>query len=311
MKNIIAFLKKKDLYFGLIRYALAISMMPYGITKLLKTQFVLSQSLMEPTTLEKLSGKTLAWAFLGYSSWFEVLLGFLELIPALLLLFRRTAFTGAILLLPVTLNVYLINMALNLWDGTKQIALLLLVLNCLLLILEWKRIVDIVLIVIGKINMRFTGWEVAFNVLLIVGVNYIFMKDLLGYRAQENELIGDWFNNRPTEWVLQSEKLNDSTLAHRDIRVYFALGGGYSEKSGTNISDIHTNAFDNNRNAYTVDEGEKTIRFFDSNNAYLNVCSYKISGNTLTISREIHPFLRSEVFTQVFEKRVMNNNKSD
>jgi hypothetical protein len=310
MKKIIAFLKKKDLYFGLIRYALAISMMPYGISKIFKTQFVLSPSLMSPTTLEQMSGKTLTWAFLGYSSWFEVLLGFLELIPALLLLFRRTALTGTILLLPITLNVYLINMALNLWDGTKLIALVLLVLNCLLLLFEWKKIRDIVLIVIGKTGMKFTGWELAFNVLLLVGINYAFVKQLMGYRAQENELTGDWFNNKPNEWVLQAEKIKDSTLVRRYIRVYFGAGGNYSELSENNTTTFQTTAFDNNRSSYSVDEKRKIINFFDSGNALLDAFTYTIKGNTLQLNR-VTGNSKKDAFTQLFEKRVMNNNKPD
>lgn len=310
MKKIIAFLKKKDLYFGLIRYALAIGMIPYGISKIFKTQFVLSQSLMLPTTLERMSGKTLAWAFLGYSSWFEVLLGFLELIPALLLLFRRTALTGTILLLPITLNVYLINMALNLWDGTKVIALVLLVLNCLLLLFEWKKIRDIVLIVIGKTGMKFTGWELAFNVLLLAGINYAFVKQLTGYRAQENELTGDWFNNKPNEWVLQAEKIKDSTLVRRYIRVYFGAGGSYSELSENNTTTFQTTAFDNNRSSYSVDEKRKTINFFDSGNALLDAFTYTIKGNTLQLNR-VTGNSKKDAYTQLFEKRVMNNNKPD
>jgi len=310
MKKIIAFLKKKDLYFGLIRYALAIGMTPYGISKIFKTQFVLSQSLMLPTTLERMSSKTLAWAFLGYSSWFEVLLGFLELIPALLLLFRRTALTGTILLLPITLNVYLINMALNLWDGTKVIALVLLVLNCLLLLFEWKKIRDIVLIVIGKSGMKFTGWELAFNVLLLVCINYAFVKQLTGYRAQENELTGDWFNNKPNEWVLQAEKIKDSTLVRRYIRVYFGAGGNYSELSENNTTTFQTTAFDNNRSSYSVDEKRKTINFFDSGNALLDAFTYTIKGNTLQLNR-VTGNSKKDAYTQLFEKRVMNNNKPD
>lgn len=308
MKKVLAFLKKKDLYFGIIRYVLAISMMPYGITKLFKTQFVLSQSLMDPTTLEKLSGKTLAWAFLGYSSWFEVLLGVFELIPALLLLFRRTTLMGAILLLPVTLNVFLINMALDLWDETQRISLVLLVLNCLLFLFEWKKIREVVLIIVGKVKLRFTGWELAINLLLLIGLNFVFIKQLTTYRKTENELTGDWFNNKPNEWILKTEKLNDSTLVARDIKVHFDAGGRYSELAANNTANTSNSVFDNSRSSYTIDEKQKIISFFDGNNTPLNTCTYAVTGNTLQITRIINKS-PDKRFTQVFEKRVVNGNK--
>ena len=55
----------------------------------------------------------LTWAFLGFSTWFSILLGFLELVPGFLLLFKRTKFLGAILLFPSLLGVFLVNNAYN------------------------------------------------------------------------------------------------------------------------------------------------------------------------------------------------------
>src|SRR5215831_13612339 len=62
-------------------------------------------------------------------SWLQCLLGVLETLPTLLLFFRRTWRLGALLLLPVLLNVVLINFAMDLWDDTKKISATLLILN--------------------------------------------------------------------------------------------------------------------------------------------------------------------------------------
>jgi hypothetical protein len=82
----------------------------YGLMKVSQIQFVLPGSVYE-LSLKALDGVTLAWAFLGYSSWFSFLLGAFELIPGVLLLFRKTSLLGAILILPSVLSIFLINMA--------------------------------------------------------------------------------------------------------------------------------------------------------------------------------------------------------
>jgi len=115
-----------------IRYLLAFSMMPYGISKLANLQFQVSAwDYTRP--LGEINGTTLTWAFLGYSPWFQFLLGVLETVPMLLLLFRRTWRLGALLMFPMALNVALTNYAMNLWQDTKKISLELLVLDLMLL----------------------------------------------------------------------------------------------------------------------------------------------------------------------------------
>lgn len=90
------------------RLVLAPGMMPYGVSKLFLLQFqVAASAYAQP--LGETPGTTLTWAFLGYSPVFQFLLGTFEIIPAILLLFARTRRLGALLLLPVVLNVAMFN----------------------------------------------------------------------------------------------------------------------------------------------------------------------------------------------------------
>jgi len=114
------------------RYLLAFGIMPYGVSKLANLQFQVT-SLNYSNPLGATNGKILTWAFLGYAPWFQFLLGFLESFPGILLCFRRTRRVGALLLFPVLMNVALMNFAMDLWDGTKRISLILLALNLYLL----------------------------------------------------------------------------------------------------------------------------------------------------------------------------------
>jgi len=95
-----------------IRYILGITMIVYGLIKILRIQFVLPPDIYRHP-LGQLDGVTITWAFLGFTSWFSILLGILELTPGFLLLFRKTNLLGAILLSPILLSVFLINVAYN------------------------------------------------------------------------------------------------------------------------------------------------------------------------------------------------------
>jgi len=296
MKKILAFFTKKHLYLGIVRYVLGAVMIVYAITKILKTQFVVIPFAMWEVPLEKVSGKTLAWAFLGHSGWFEILLGFLELIPGLLLLFRRTTLAGAILLLPVTLNVYLINVALNLWDETKLLSLVLVILNIIVLLFEWRKIRDLIIIVVGKVKTRFNIWEMAINLILIAVVSFFAIKGLMDYRAQKNILTGDWINNHPFEWKMQSEQLNGRALKARDLKCYFGCYGDYSEMDGKElIRGI----------SYTIDERKKALTFFNEN-THPTRCTYTLTGDSILQLNKVVDSVKKITVVQVFKRRVVN-----
>jgi uncharacterized membrane protein YphA (DoxX/SURF4 family) len=123
------------------RFALALGMMPYGISKLFDMQFQVGASIYAQP-LGSAPGTILTWAFLGYSPVFQFLLGVSETVPAILLLFARTRRLGALLLFPVLLNVVLFNYFLDLWPGTQFISSLLLALNLFLLLYDFRMYAD-------------------------------------------------------------------------------------------------------------------------------------------------------------------------
>jgi hypothetical protein len=303
MKNVLLFLKKKDLYLGITRYFLGLTMVTYAITKIMKTQFVLTPTAMWQLPLEQVSGKKLTWAFLGYSGWFEILLGFFELIPALLLLFRRTTLAGAVLLLPVSLNVYLINIALNLWSETKILSLILLLLNIAILLFEWRKIWNAVLIIIGRVKLRFTLVELTVNVVLVGTIVYFFWGITRNYIAQKNVLTGDWLNGHPNEWQLVSEKYGDSIQRTKDLKIYFGADADYSEfKNGNVESDMLS---------YRLDEKTRTLRFYNvTDNQLVNKCTYQLSGDTLRLFK-FTDIITHKSLEQLYKKRVLNTNRLD
>jgi uncharacterized membrane protein YphA (DoxX/SURF4 family) len=118
-------------FITIARYFLGLVILTYGISKLDNFQIQVSAwSYDHP--LVQAPGRVLAWAYLGYQPWFQFLLGVFETVPSLLLLTRRTWRLGALLLLPVMLNVVLTNYALDLWPDTKIFSCALLFINLFL-----------------------------------------------------------------------------------------------------------------------------------------------------------------------------------
>ncbi|MBC7897669.1 MAG: hypothetical protein H7066_19785 [Cytophagaceae bacterium] len=74
----------------------------YGVVKIFGGQFYYGDWTMSKATVE---GPGLVWAFYGYSPYYGRFIGFCELLPALMLFVPRTATVGAALLLPVALNI--------------------------------------------------------------------------------------------------------------------------------------------------------------------------------------------------------------
>lgn len=92
----------------LLRMYLAWIIMGYGLAKVFASQFPLLMANMDARIAE-LTPMRVVWSFFGYSKAYQIFLGWGEVIPALLLLFRRTTLIGALLMVVVMLNVWLIN----------------------------------------------------------------------------------------------------------------------------------------------------------------------------------------------------------
>ena len=299
MKRTLNFLKSKEFYLGLTRYILGLWILTYAITKILRTQFVLLPFALWQRPLETLSGKNIAWAFFGYSPWFQILLGVLEFIPSILLLFRKTTLLGAILLLPMTLSVFLINHALDLWETTKQISLILIALNCLVLIFHWQTIKNVFSTIIQRgLTFKLLKAELILNIIIISSVSFFSVTDLLDYKSQTNHFTGDWYNGLPNEWTLQSEKVNDSILNHRLLKCYFGSYGEYSEINDTGLVKRGTIK-------YKINENTHLITFTKQGNNVKNTFNYTLTDSTLQLIKLVDSSNNSRL-TQIYKRRIIN-----
>jgi hypothetical protein len=115
----------------LIRLGVGGTFILYGLVKLLGGQFFFSHDwVISGRTTD---GPTLVWCFYGYSPVYGRLIGLAELVPGALLLLPRLRTVGALLLLPVSAHITVLDFCFD-FPAVKYFSLLL-TLGCVILLL--------------------------------------------------------------------------------------------------------------------------------------------------------------------------------
>jgi uncharacterized membrane protein YphA (DoxX/SURF4 family) len=95
----------------LVRYSLAFSLFTYGFSKIFVSQFaplwLYASRLVQPFGDQSPAG--LLWNFMAYSEPYQIFGGIAEIVPAVLLLFRRTTTLGSLMAAAVLSNVVMLN----------------------------------------------------------------------------------------------------------------------------------------------------------------------------------------------------------
>ncbi len=212
----------------IVRYLLCIGMLPYAISKLCNFQFQLP-AYVYPPPLGEIPGASLTWAFLGYQPWFQFLLGVLEFVPAVLLLFRRTRRLGAVLLLPVVLNVALMNYAIDLWPETQLISTVFLVMTLYLLACDvplWRRFLAGLLHrpAFNPSRLRTAGnvAEIVAAPLIVAGMCVFFYSQVNALMPPVTDFVGKRQINGAGRWIVRHISVDGRDLPITgDPLVYF------------------------------------------------------------------------------------------
>jgi len=115
----------------LLTYYLAAIMLIYGFSKIVKAQFYLPEPNTLFTPLGMLDKDILFWGTMGTSHAYSVFMGCMEVIPALLLLYRKTRVLGLCILTGVLSQVVAVNLSFDI--SVKLFSTFLLLINLLLL----------------------------------------------------------------------------------------------------------------------------------------------------------------------------------
>ena len=118
------------------RYVLFVVFAFYGSVKLLGGQYDYGDWVISNRTAD---GTSVVWAFYGYSPVYGRFTGLYELLPALLLLSRRTAALGALALFGVSLNITVMDFAYG-YPAVKYFSLVYTVLCLFLLVRNRERL---------------------------------------------------------------------------------------------------------------------------------------------------------------------------
>lgn len=128
---------------GTQRHLLGLFMIFYGLPKLFGGFFDYQLFALD-TRLGDVSEFELAWYFYGKNRWQELFSGIMEFIPGIMLLSRRTYYFGALILLPVTAQVFILNLFFKIGGVTFPAATILLACNAYILYSEKASILQFI-----------------------------------------------------------------------------------------------------------------------------------------------------------------------
>ena len=126
---------------GLLRYAIALDLSMFGWQKIFHLQFVSPLGMLD-LPFSSLSGEDLTWSYFGHSYPMVVAIGCLQITGSILLLFNRTRLLALFTLLPVLLNIVLIDFFYGLDWGERIYAAVIFLELLYLLLSEYNRLVE-------------------------------------------------------------------------------------------------------------------------------------------------------------------------
>ena len=135
------FARKKNIpvdrfLYGIVLFFLILHLAKYGFDKVFKHQFYFPEPNTQFTPVGHLSKDILYWSAIGSSYSYNVAMGILELIPAVLLLFRRTRLLGGLIAVGVMSHIVVLNFS---FDISVKVFSMMLLLASVLIIMPWGK----------------------------------------------------------------------------------------------------------------------------------------------------------------------------
>lgn len=269
----------------LLSYALALGMLPYGVSKIMAVQFqVFASSYGEP--LSAIDRWFAIAAFWGRFRWLEMLLGFVEFVPSVLLMFRRTRAIGAVLLLGPILFVTLIDYAYLPWgyEHVRAVITAMLVADLALLMFDGRTrswVFGLFTLDSGA-SRRYWLLELVVAIVLASAIIVPFWLAVQHLEADYGDLIGrPQINGRGT-WDIKSFLVDgtavDLKAGKEPAKAYFDFNGS-CHMTGLSSSPIDCR-FQPNGSLHTI----KVTRFPLGASLVSLEGKYQVAGSTLTIS---------------------------
>jgi hypothetical protein len=198
---------------GILRYWLAFDIATYGFAKILKTQFAKSLH-RNDSLVGSLNGFNLTWHYFAHSYALAVIIGLLQIIGSILLLFRKTTLSGVAILLPILVNILLINVFYDIATGAFLNSVLFTLGLLYLLLLRWNDLKAVFLNNISTLPTIGYAWFRYVTKFLSIAAAFALIYYLVNTRNGNNQLVGKWnvtqlIKNKDT--LAENAWLKDST----------------------------------------------------------------------------------------------------
>ena len=222
---------------GILRYWLAFDIATYGFAKILKTQF--GQSFHRDDSLVgSLSGFDLTWNYFAHSYSLAVMIGLLQIIGSILLLFRKTSLLGVAVLLPVMVNILLINVFYDIATGAFLNSVLFTLGLLYLLLLRWSDLKAVFLSHTSTLPTVGFAWFRYAAKFLSIACAFSLIYYFAVIVKPSNALTGKWnvdvlIKNNDT--VLADAWLKDSTAWKK---IYIEEGSGFIASPNPFVCDM-------------------------------------------------------------------------
>jgi hypothetical protein len=178
------------LFQGIIRYWIAFEVSRYGFAKLFQTQFLMVYS-REDAVVSQLDGYNLTWNYFGHSYTLAVIIGLLQIAGSIFLLFRRTSLLGAVILLPILLNIALIDWFFDIAWGALMNAVAFTLGLAFLVSLRWKELKAVLLRSVSHLPVIFrdrTKYVIRIGLMAVSFAMVIYFTTFNSHKA----LAGKW-----------------------------------------------------------------------------------------------------------------------
>ncbi len=182
-----------------ISYYLALTLLIYGFNKVFKFQFFFPEPNTLFTPLGQLTPDILYWSTIGTSYQYSLFSGLIEVVPAILLLFRKTRLLGGIIALMVIINIVMINFGFDI--SVKVYSLFLFLLAILIISPHIKPIINFLFKGIPSVQNTYNPTINSKSKLLFYSIGkpliigLIFLEVLLPYFESQN--FNDDLSERP------------------------------------------------------------------------------------------------------------------
>jgi hypothetical protein len=333
----------KTLYYWLhtlVRYRAALGIIGFSFEKIFPTQMPYPSLAHLSTNFGDFSGHKIYWTLIGALPSYQVFGGFVELIPGILLLFRKTATLGATLLIGALLTIAMANLG---YDGGVHVyASYFVVLGVFLLWKDFKNIYNLLILERTTIPNRFYPEASATIQNLKYGVRatfaiYIVVFSYLQYlnfrydpykqpsTAGVKLLRGSYeveefrVNNKsipyspvnPVRW--QDVTFEDWTTLtyriHKPLHVELSNSGGGTSSSGTGHSSVD---LEKNYEGAGVAGGRKVFHYFaDSVNNVIYLLDKNLTASKLNkVDRYSKDWISAEAWKNIGNDNHLINKKA-